>query len=217
MKKSLLLLLLLAALVSRTHAQNSGTPGVEASAGVNQSRLTDEDADCLCWQLFFGADVIFHQRGPLRFSSGAQYRGSGSEYRSGEDFGEGESYSFETRERLSYLGIPLEARYEFGAGKVKPFVRGGGMLGFLLSAKSKTTMTFNGRKDENETDIKQQKKSLNLALSLGGGVTFPLGKYRGNVSVRYLLGVTNIVKAQNAPSARTNDLTYSFGVSLPIF
>ncbi len=217
MKRIILMLFVLAITASRTQAQNNDTPNIELSAGVNQSRLTDEGADCLCWQMFFGADVIFHESGPLRFSSGAQYRSSGSEYKSGEDFGEGENYSFETRERLSYLGIPLEARYELGAGKIKPFVRGGGVLGFLLSAKSKTTMTFNGNKDENETDIKALKKSTNFAVSLGGGVTFPLGKYRGNVSVRYLLGVTNVVKAQEAPSARTNDLTYSFGVGLPIF
>lgn len=216
MKKTFLLPFILTACFARAQG-NSDSPSIELSAGVNQSRLTDDGADCLCWQLFFGADVIFHQSGPLRFSSGVQYRGSGSEYRSGEDFGDGQNYSFETSERLSYLGIPLEARYEVGAGKIKPFVRGGGLLGFLLSAKSKTTMTFNGRKDENETDIKAQKKSLNLALSLGGGVTFPLGKYRGSASVRYVLGVTNIVKAQEAPSARTNDLTYAIGLGLPLF
>lgn len=218
MKKTVLLLFILTASFVRAYAQgNSNSPSAELSAGVNHSRFTDENADCLCWQWFFGADVIFYERGPLRFSSGAQYRGSGSEYNSGEDFGEGENYSYETSERLSYLGIPLEARYELGAGKIKPFVRGGGMLGFLLSAQSKSTTTFNDRKNENETDIKQQKKSLNLALSFGGGVTFPLGKYRGNVSVRYLLGVTNIVKAKETPSARTNDLTYSVGLGIPLF
>lgn len=218
MKKNLLMLLLLAAAVTPVLAQGTGNgPSAELSAGVNQSRFTDEGADCLCWQLFFGGDVIFYERGPLRFSSGAQYRGSGSAYRSGEDFGEGENYSFETSERLAYLGIPLEARYEFGAGNLKPFVRGGGMLGFLLSAKSKTTTTFNGRKDENETDLKQQKQALHFAFSLGGGVSFPLGKYRGSASVRYLLGVTNIVKTKNAPSARTNDLTYSVGIGIPLF
>ncbi len=218
MKKIHFMFLILTALALRAHAQGADNkPSVELSAGVNHSTFNDEGADCLCWLGFFGADVIFYERGPLRFSSGAQFRGSGSEYQSGEDFGEGESYSFKTREQLDYLYFPVDARYEFGASKIKPFVRGGGMLGVLLSAKSKTTMTFNGRKDENETDLKAQKKSMNFALSLGAGLSFPLGKFRGNVSMRYLLGVTNVVKNGNTPSAKTRDLTYSVGLGIPLF
>ncbi len=218
MKRFLFLCLILTALTQRAQAQDRGNaPSVELSGGVNHSTFNDEGADCLCWLKFLGADVIFYERGPLRFSSGAQFRGSGSEYKSGEDFGEGESYFFETREQLDYLYFPVDARYEFGARKIKPFVRGGGMLGFLLSAKSKTTMTFNGRKDENETDIKAQKKSANFALNLGGGVSFPLGKFRGTVSMRYLLGLTNVVKSKNTPSAQTRDLTYSVGLGIPLF
>lgn len=199
-------------------AQDSGNgPGLEVSAGVNQSRLTDEGADCLCWQMFFGAEVIFYQSGPLRFSSGAHYRGSGGEYSSGEDFGEGESYSMETRITLGYLNIPAEARYEFGGGKIKPFVRGGGTLEFLLSAKSKTTVRFSDQENETEREIKEEKKSLNFALSFGGGVSFPLGKFRGAASMRYLVGLTNIVKNGEAPGARTNDLTYALSLGIPIF
>lgn len=216
MKKTFLVLLLLAIVTPALRAQNSGgRRSVEVTGGTNHSRFTDEGAECLLG-LFFGADVVLCENGPLRFSTGAQYRRSGSKYASGEDIGEGGSYSFETRESLGYLNIPAEVRYEFGAGKIKPFVRGGGTFGLLLSAKSKTTTNFNGRKDENETDIKNLKKSTNLALSLGGGVSLPLGKYRAIVSVRYLIGLTNIVKNEEAPSARTNDLTYAVGLGIPI-
>jgi hypothetical protein len=215
--QSWLILAALAMLAPALRAQTSeGGPTIELTGGVNHSQFSDEGAECLEWCPFFGAEVIFYESGPLRFSSGAQYRGSGSEYKSGEDFGEGGRYSFETRETLGYLNVPVEARYEFGAGKIKPFVRGGGALGFLLSAKSKTTTNFNGQKNESETDIKDRKKSLNLALSLGGGASFPLGRYRGTVSVRYLLGLTNVVKDGNAPSARTRDLTYAVGLGIPI-
>ncbi|MCG3119125.1 MAG: hypothetical protein ALAOOOJD_01456 [bacterium] len=217
MKKIILIFLWLAMAAPALQAQNSNNRrSVEVSGGTNHSRFTDEGAECLLgW--FFGAEVVLCENGSLRFSSGAQYRSSGSEYESGEDFGEDGSYSFTTRERLGYLNVPLEARYEFGAGKIKPFVRGGGTFGLLLSAKSKATTNFNGRKNENETDIKNLKKSTNLALSFGGGVSFPLGKYRGLASVRYFLGLTNIVKNKNAPRVRTNDLTYSVGLGIPIF
>jgi len=100
---------------------------------------------------------------------------------------------------LDYLNIPVEASYEFGAGKIKPFVRGGGTFGILLSAKNKTKTNFNGREDESETDIKNQKKSTNLGLNLGGSVSFPLGKYRGFASMRYVIGLTNIVKDDKMP------------------
>lgn len=216
MKKNLLLLLLIALAAPALHAQNSDNRrSLEVTGGTNHSRFTDEGADCLLG-LFFGADLVLCENGPLRFSTGVQYRQSGSEYKSGEDFGEDGSYSFETRESLGYLNIPAEVRYEFGAGEIKPFVRGGGAFGLLLSAKSKNTTDLNGRKNESETDIKDQKKSVNLGLSLGGGVSFPLGKYRGIVSVRYLIGLTNIVKNNGASSVRTNDLTYSVGFGVPI-
>lgn len=175
MKKNLLLLLLIALAAPALHAQNSDNRrSLEVTGGTNHSRFTDEGADCLLG-LFFGADLVLCENGPLRFSTGVQYRGSGSTHEFGEDFGEGGSYSFETRESLRYFSIPAEVRYEFDAGKIKPFVRGGGTLGLLLSAKSKTTTNFNGRKNESETDIKDQKKATNLGFSLGGGVSFPLG------------------------------------------
>lgn len=200
------------------HAQDSGNGrSLEVTAGTNHSSFTDEGAECLHWCLFFGAEVVLCDRGPLRFSTGAHYRGGGSEYNSGEDFGEGESYSMQTRVTLGYLNIPAEARYEFGGGKIKPFVRGGGTLGFLLSAKSKTTVRFNDQENETEREIKEEKKSLNFALSFGGGVSFPLGKFRGAASMRYLVGLTNIVKNGEAPGARTNDLTYALSLGIPIF
>lgn len=215
MKKYLLMLFGLTAVVAPLWAQNPDPgPSVEVTGGVNQSRFSDEGAECLLG-VFFGADVVWCERSPLRFSTGMNFRSSGSKYKSGEDFGEGESYSFETRETLRYLNVPVEARYQFGAGKIKPFVHAGGTLGFLLSAKSKSTINFNGRKTENETDIKNQKKSTNLALNLGGGVAFPLGRFRGVASVRYMIGLTNIVKNAEAPSAKTNDLSYTVGLALP--
>lgn len=213
----MLILLLFGVSAPALAQEGNGKRSVELTAGTNHSKFSEDvdGAECLlCW--FIGADVVLCENGPLRFSTGMHYRGSGSKYKSGEDIGEGGSYSFENKEALNYLYIPVEARYEFGTRKIKPFVRGGGMLGFLLSAKSKTTMTFNGRKDEEETDIKARKKSTNFALSLGAGLSFPLGKYRGIASVRYLIGLTNVVKDDRAPSAKTRDLSYSVGIGIPI-
>lgn len=217
MKKNLFIIIAGVLFAHELYAQEAGSGrGVAFAAGANHSRFTDEGAECLwCW--FLGAEATWYSNGPLRFSTGAHYRGSGGEYRSGEDFGEGESYSVTTRETLGYLNIPVEARYEFGHGHLKPFVRGGGVLGVLLSAKSKTTVRFNGQENETERDLKPEKKSLNFALSFGGGVSFPVGKFRGTAGVQYLIGVTNIVKNNDAPGARTNDLTYALGLDIPIF
>ena len=159
MQKVLLIFLLLCIAAPSLHAQDSnGRRSVVINLGLNASKFSEEnndDAECLrC--LCFGADFIFCQNGPLLFSTGMNYTSSGSEYKFGEDGGEGGSYSIETHSVLGYLNIPLEAQYEFGAGKVKPFVRGGGMFGLLLSAKNKTKTNFNGQENEDETDIKDQ-------------------------------------------------------------
>lgn len=215
--KTALVIMLFCVVVAPAILAQEGDSGssLTLTAGFNSSRFSEENSenvDCLLC-LGFGADLLFSQRGPLSFSSGAHYTPSGSEYR----FGEGDGYSIETRSALGYLNIPVEAQYEFGAGNVRPFVRGGGIFGLLLAAKSKTTTNFNGEKNETETDIKDQKKSTNLGLSLGGGVSFPLGGLRAVASVRYLLGLTNTVKDDRAPSAKTRDLAYSVGVRFPVF
>lgn len=209
-----LLFLWLIALPLQAQDSNNGRSAT-LNVGANNSRFSEdgnEEADCLL-AFLLGVDVVWCDHGPLRFSTGMNYTGTGSKYKSG---GEGGSYSFENKEVLTYLNIPVEARYELGAGKIKPFVRGGGMFGLLLAAKSKTKTNFNGREDENETDIKKQKKSTNLALVLGGGVSFPLGKYRGTAGVRYGLGLTNIVKDDKAPSAKTRDISVSVGIVIPV-
>jgi len=218
MKKILICCFLLTLCLSSLQAQDgNGKREVLLSAGTNHSRFSEDidgEVDCLLC-LLFGAEVIFSQSGPVQFSTGVNQTGTGSKYKSGEEGGEGGSYSFENKEVLNYLNIPVEARYEFGAEKIKPFVRGGGTFGILLSAKSKTKTNFNGQENEDETDIKKQKKSTNLGLNLGGGVSFPLGKFRGVASVRYLIGLTNIVKDDRMPSAKTRDLSYAVGIALP--
>ena len=210
------LFLLLAAALSAQEAEKGRK--LFLTAGTNNSRFSEENsegAECLL-RLFFGAEYLFCPNRPLSFSTGMQFQGSGSKYKSGENTGEGGSYSFENQEVLNYLAFPLEARYEFEAGKIRPFVRGGGMFGILLSAKSKTKTTFNGQENTDETDIKNQKKSTNIGLTLGGGILFPVGKLRGTASVRYGLGLTNVVKSENAPGAKTRDLTYAVGLGLPL-
>lgn len=219
MKKISICGLLLALFLLPLQAQDGkANRAVIFSAGTNHSRFSEDteggEADCLlCW--LFGAEVILAERGPLQFSAGVNQTGSGSMYKSGESDGEGGSYTFENKEVLNYLNFPVEARYEFDAGKIKPFVRGGGTFGVLLAAKDKTKTTFNGRENKDETDIKKQKKSTNLGINLGGGVSFPLGKFRGVASMRYLIGLTNIVKDDRAPSAKTRDLSYAVGIALP--
>ncbi len=220
MKKTLLMLLSLGLVATTLDAQDSDNGrSLAPSLGLNVSKFFEEGVEgseslvCPC----LGVEAVLHDQGPVQLSSGLWYMRSGSNYKFGEGGGgEGGSYSIETREVLTYINVPAEARYEFGTGNVKPFVRGGGMLGLLLSAKSKTTTNFNGNENKNETDIKNQKKSANFGLLLGGGVSFPLGKYRGVAGVRYVIGLSNIVKNAEAPTAKTRDLLFSFGVAFPM-
>lgn len=37
-----------------------------------------------------------------------------------------------------------------------------------------------------------------------------------HASVRYLIGLTNVVKDDRSPGAKTRDLTYSVGIGIPI-
>jgi opacity protein-like surface antigen len=103
----------------------------------------------------------------------------------GEILGE----SFETKTSLTYLVVPATVEAHFGQGQVKPYVMAGPEIGFLLSAKAKTESSA-GDDDE---DIKDELKSIDLSLAFGGGLEFAFDPtMAGTLSAAYDLGLTSI-------------------------
>jgi opacity protein-like surface antigen len=103
----------------------------------------------------------------------------------GEILGE----SFESKTSLTYLVVPATVEVRIGQGQVKPYFMAGPELGFLLSAKQ-TTETSAG---EEETDIKDDLKSIDFSVAFGGGLEFAFDPtMSGTISAAYDLGLSNI-------------------------
>lgn len=93
---------------------------------------------------------------------------------------------------LTYLNIPVMARYNLGYNLN---VHAGVQFGFLLSAKSVNQL-------DEETDQKDFFKGMELALPIGVG--YDLMDRKINATVRYVIGLNNI--ADFAGETRHNNV-----------
>ena len=93
--------------------------------------------------------------------------------------------------KTSYFQIPILLKLRIPvAGPVSPYVVAGPDIGFLMSAKETDEPTGY---QSSESDIKDQLKSLNLALDFGAGVGYKLVPTTTvTFDVRYSLGLSDI-------------------------
>lgn len=148
-------------------------------------------------------------------TTGVMYIGSGGE--SGRTASEeGYEYSTKNTYKLGYLAFPVQGKYTFGKGKVVPFLNAGASLGVLLSAKREFSSTINGETSAEETDIKDDLKSTNFGINVGGGVIIPLGERSLTASVNYGHGLTDIIKDPGTEDAslKTRDIKFTLGINL---
>ena len=86
--------------------------------------------------------------------------------------------------KLNYFEIPVLAKLCIPAGMVLPVFYAGPCLDLLVSAKS--VATRNGV--ENEEDIKEDMKLLDVGAVVGGGIDIKAGPGRLTLELRYTLG-----------------------------
>lgn len=87
-------------------------------------------------------------------------------------------------ENFTYLHIPVLLRARLmKEGKFVPVVFAGPAVGFLLSAK------------DTGVDVKEFFKSTDFDLDFGLGAEIALGKIKGLLDLRYMLGLTNVFKS----------------------
>jgi hypothetical protein len=72
--------------------------------------------------------------------------------------------------KSSYLEVPVLLKVAFGTGIAKPYLFGGGSIGFLMS--SDMSASYGGLSAE--IDVKDLMKSTDMCGVLGGGVIFQL-------------------------------------------
>ena len=100
--------------------------------------------------------------------------------------------------------MPVYLKYQTDSGRLRPFFYAGYALNGLLSATAnlsgsdvveatKTVRVVQAT----DVDLTHSRKALTHSLVLGSGVKFKFAKSFGYVDVRYLVGLNNLVKAEN--------------------
>ncbi len=134
-------------------------------------------------------------------------QGAKSEY--SEDFGGGIVVNTEETWRLSYLNLPIMAKY-YVADKFS--LEAGPQVGFLLGSEqeAESSVTFGGQ-TESETvtvDAKDFTSSIDFGFNIGAGYDFTENLSAG---LRYNIGLSNIIDVEGSNSDVKNSV---FSVSL---
>ena len=191
MKKTFLIFILSVAFLA-TNAQQIKY-GVKA--GVNLANVSGDVEDNKM-KIGFNAgafarlsltDVISLQPELLLSTQGAKEKGSF------------EGVSYEVKNNVTYLNIPVLAQYNTASGF---YGETGPQFGFLLSAKAKT--------DDGKQDIKDGLKTLDLSWAFGVGY---LTQSNVGVNVRYNLGLSNMSDAKGIDNdAKMRNSVFQVGI-----
>ena len=94
-----------------------------------------------------------------------------------------------TTARYGYVELPVELRYAFLSGSVKPYLLAGPRLSFLTSGEGKVEFVSGPEQTE---DLKDTTKGVDFGVAFGGGVDLALGqKAHAFVEGLWALGLTN--------------------------
>jgi hypothetical protein len=118
--------------------------------------------------------------------------------------------TYNHKQDLNYIEVPLIVRYDLAISSIKPFVHGGGYYGHLLSAlktvdvsgqdfASGGTEEFNGA--TSTIGINDQFQSSQFGIIVGGGIGYVMGPASIELGVDYKIGMNKIING----NTRYND------------
>jgi hypothetical protein len=129
----------------------------------------------------------------------------GSAYRNYYDFGNVQSYEQDNL-NLNYLLVPIMAKYYVA----KKFSIGvGPQFGFLLTARTNFfsyTDAGNGYVDSNSADVKDQFKTFDFGINVGGGYDFT---DKWGIDLRYNFGLNNAAQNADGSNNKANNQVLS--------
>lgn len=105
---------------------------------------------------------------------------------------------------LSYINLPVMFKY-YVADKLN--IEAGPQIGFLTSAKAKTTLK--GYSGSHEMDAKDFFRSIDFGLNFGAGYEFTENIF---ASARYNLGLANIAKTEAGDNSKIHNGVFSLSV-----
>lgn len=181
-----------------------------AKAGLNLANLTGDVQDASMKVGFHVGGFVeikvsdkFSVQPELLFST----QGAKEKYSESET---GYSYTEESKLNLSYLNIPIMAKY-YVADKFS--LEAGPQIGFLMSAKSDFSFseTVGGvtNSGSQNVDVKDNLESIDFGFNLGLGYDFTENVSAG---ARYNLGLSNIAKTENGDDTKIQNNVISISI-----
>lgn len=110
------------------------------------------------------------------------------------------------RQKVSWLDWPLLAKYEFQAGKFKPYGQFGVCSSLLLDATKSVTVSGVDHASGGEHEFENEPvivgatdlfAKYHWSIIGGAGVYYPLGNVRLNFDIAYRIGMSNIASTEN--------------------
>jgi opacity protein-like surface antigen len=114
--------------------------------------------------------------------------------------------NFKSTDNLSYLNIPVMAKY-YVAEKFS--LEAGPQIGFLLSAKSDFTDISGDKATSGDIDVKDDYKSIDFGVNFGAGFDFTENLSAG---LRYNLGLSNIAENVEGENFKQKNSVFSLSV-----
>lgn len=178
--------------------------------GLNLSNVTGDGNPSMKVGIHFGGFMEYKVSEKFVIQPELLFSTQGAKFEYSDSF-EGESYSENSNYKLSYLNIPIMAKYYVSE---KFSLEAGPQIGFLLSAKNDFdySETFGGEtfSESGEVDIKEFLNSTDFGINFGAG--YDLNE-KMSLGFRYNLGLTDIEKDLDpgASGSKNSVFQLSFG------
>lgn len=188
MKTKILLLFIFGALNQNMMAQNDIFSNLElgGKAGINLASAYSDHYNNLNtkYGIYFGGFAVYQINDKISFMPELYFSSQG--YKRTKTF-EGIAEVHKYTEKLNYLNIPLLLRY---TAMDKLHVYAGPQFGFLLSAKYRSIVLYEGETKQDDTwDIKEKRSSTGFDFVIGASYDIT-----DNISadLRYVYGLKDI-------------------------
>jgi hypothetical protein len=160
----------------------------------------------------FGIGGVLELRLKKRFSVVAEPMLLGKGARATKEGSGG--FSITVTEKLSYLELPVLAKYGLGrAAALEPYLLAGPTVGFKTGAKGIFSSGVEGAKPDYEAP--EEVRSMDFGLAVGCGLSKPFGSLRAFAEAQYVFGLVD-VDAYPPKSNKNKGLQIRVGATVPI-
>lgn len=174
-------------------------------AGVNFSNLSGTDNSEMLVGFHVGAVAEIKVNDKFSVQPELTYSTQGTKF-SGNETYLGVMTSYENKQKIDYINIPVMAKYYVADGFS---VEAGPQVGFLMKAENESDASVGGISSNTKSDNKDAFKGTDFGVNFGLAYDLPNGFF---VNGRYNLGLTDIREnSDNGDSVKNNVIQVGVG------